>query len=90
MEVFAVFLRDDKKKLIICVNKQNLFFIYSSCFHQSPYFWPSNCWEPENTDYGESHAIPCFSIGEISLMPSAVSFSPQLTSVALWLTLTEY
>ncbi|XP_010783402.1 regulator of G-protein signaling 6-like [Notothenia coriiceps] len=18
---------------------------------QSPYFWPSNCWEPENTDY---------------------------------------
>ncbi|EEC13171.1 regulator of G protein signaling, putative, partial [Ixodes scapularis] len=21
---------------------------------QTPYFWPSNCWEPENTDYGES------------------------------------
>lgn len=20
---------------------------------QAPYFWPSNCWEPENTDYGE-------------------------------------
>uniref|UniRef100_A0A8I5QJE1 Regulator of G protein signaling 7 n=1 Tax=Homo sapiens TaxID=9606 RepID=A0A8I5QJE1_HUMAN len=20
---------------------------------QTPYFWPSNCWEPENTDYGE-------------------------------------
>uniref|UniRef100_A0A8D2HQH3 Regulator of G protein signaling 6 n=1 Tax=Urocitellus parryii TaxID=9999 RepID=A0A8D2HQH3_UROPR len=19
---------------------------------QAPYFWPSNCWEPENTDYG--------------------------------------
>ncbi|GMS81789.1 hypothetical protein PENTCL1PPCAC_3965, partial [Pristionchus entomophagus] len=19
---------------------------------QTPYFWPSNCWEPENTDYG--------------------------------------
>lgn len=18
---------------------------------QTPYFWPSNCWEPENTDY---------------------------------------
>uniref|UniRef100_A0A8C6PYC5 Regulator of G protein signaling 7 n=1 Tax=Nothobranchius furzeri TaxID=105023 RepID=A0A8C6PYC5_NOTFU len=23
---------------------------------QTPYFWPSNCWEPENTDYGESTA----------------------------------
>lgn len=21
---------------------------------QTPYFWPSNMWEPENTDYGES------------------------------------
>uniref|UniRef100_A0A8C9RUN9 Regulator of G protein signaling 6 n=1 Tax=Scleropages formosus TaxID=113540 RepID=A0A8C9RUN9_SCLFO len=21
---------------------------------QAPYFWPSNCWEPENTDYGKS------------------------------------
>ncbi|CAL8308294.1 unnamed protein product [Boreogadus saida] len=20
---------------------------------QTPYFWPSNCWEPENGDYGE-------------------------------------
>ena len=20
-------------------------------FVQTPYFWPSNCWEPENTDY---------------------------------------
>jgi regulator of G-protein signaling len=19
---------------------------------QTPYFWPSNCWEPENTEYG--------------------------------------
>ena len=24
---------------------------------QTPYFWPSNCWEPENTDYGESAAL---------------------------------
>uniref|UniRef100_A0A3Q2Y8J4 Regulator of G protein signaling 6 n=1 Tax=Hippocampus comes TaxID=109280 RepID=A0A3Q2Y8J4_HIPCM len=24
---------------------------------QSPYYWPSNCWEPENTDYGESHIV---------------------------------
>ncbi|XP_078213378.1 regulator of G-protein signaling 7 isoform X9 [Callithrix jacchus] len=22
---------------------------------QTPYFWPSNCWEPENTDYGQCH-----------------------------------
>lgn len=21
------------------------------CPRQTPYFWPSNCWEPENTDY---------------------------------------
>lgn len=25
---------------------------------QTPYFWPSNCWEPENTDYGERSAVP--------------------------------
>uniref|UniRef100_A0A4W5RN24 Regulator of G protein signaling 6 n=1 Tax=Hucho hucho TaxID=62062 RepID=A0A4W5RN24_9TELE len=24
---------------------------------QAPYFWPSNCWEPENTDYGKSIEI---------------------------------
>ncbi|XP_048457304.1 regulator of G-protein signaling 7-like [Rhincodon typus] len=24
---------------------------------QTPYFWPSNCWEPENTDYASSHLI---------------------------------
>lgn len=23
------------------------------CRFQTPYFWPSNCWEPENTDYGK-------------------------------------
>ncbi|KAG8011412.1 Regulator of G-protein signaling 6, partial [Nibea albiflora] len=27
----------------------NIFVILFS--HQAPYFWPSNCWEPENTDY---------------------------------------
>uniref|UniRef100_A0A8I5KXV8 Regulator of G protein signaling 7 n=1 Tax=Homo sapiens TaxID=9606 RepID=A0A8I5KXV8_HUMAN len=20
-------------------------------YRKTPYFWPSNCWEPENTDY---------------------------------------
>ncbi|KAK3516362.1 hypothetical protein QTP70_009924 [Hemibagrus guttatus] len=24
---------------------------------QAPYFWPSNCWEPENTDYGEQENL---------------------------------
>ncbi|XP_044018359.1 regulator of G-protein signaling 7 isoform X2 [Aphidius gifuensis] len=24
---------------------------HSLCRFQTPYFWPSNCWEPENTDY---------------------------------------
>lgn len=26
---------------------------------QTPYFWPSNCWEPENTDYGECFNSLC-------------------------------
>lgn len=25
---------------------------------QTPYFWPSNCWEPENTDYGKYSNVP--------------------------------
>lgn len=25
--------------------------IFFSFRFQTPYFWPSNCWEPENTDY---------------------------------------
>ncbi|UYV70543.1 RGS7 [Cordylochernes scorpioides] len=25
---------------------------------QTPYFWPSNCWEPENTDYAVYHRVP--------------------------------
>uniref|UniRef100_A0A8C1P139 Regulator of G protein signaling 6 n=1 Tax=Cyprinus carpio TaxID=7962 RepID=A0A8C1P139_CYPCA len=24
---------------------------------QAPYFWPSNCWEPENTDYGKRRTL---------------------------------
>lgn len=39
---------DKSIRLIRWVNKQRL-----SLSLQSPYFWPSNCWEPENTDYGE-------------------------------------
>ncbi|KAF6073637.1 regulator of G protein signaling 7 [Phyllostomus discolor] len=27
---------------------------------QTPYFWPSNCWEPENTDYGQCNISPYF------------------------------
>ncbi|VDM29942.1 unnamed protein product [Toxocara canis] len=27
---------------------------------QTPYFWPSNCWEPENTDYGKNKALTLF------------------------------
>lgn len=34
-----------------------------------------------------SHALFFLQTGEMALMPSAVSFSPELTSVALWLTL---
>lgn len=40
----------------------NVFFIRRKikavyfCF-QSPYYWLSHCWEPENTDYGESHIV---------------------------------
>lgn len=25
--------------------------MFSTSRFQTPYFWPSNCWEPENTDY---------------------------------------
>lgn len=33
----------------LTVKNDNSFYRF-----QTPYFWPSNCWEPENTDYGES------------------------------------
>ena len=26
---------------------------------QTPYYWPSNSWEPENTDYGELFFLFC-------------------------------
>ncbi|KAK9751909.1 GGL domain [Popillia japonica] len=31
---------------ILTVKNDNTFYRF-----QTPYFWPSNCWEPENTDY---------------------------------------
>ena len=31
----------------LAVKNDNTFYRF-----QTPYFWPSNCWEPENTDYG--------------------------------------
>ncbi|XP_046918006.1 regulator of G-protein signaling 7-like isoform X2 [Dermatophagoides farinae] len=31
---------------VLCVKADNTFYRF-----QTPYFWPSNCWEPENTDY---------------------------------------
>jgi len=31
----------------LTVKNDNTFYRF-----QTPYFWPSNCWEPENTDYG--------------------------------------
>lgn len=33
---------------ILTVKNDNTFYRF-----QTPYFWPSNCWEPENTDYGK-------------------------------------
>ncbi|KAK1796086.1 hypothetical protein P4O66_009170, partial [Electrophorus voltai] len=36
---------------------------------QAPYFWPSNCWEPENTDYGERRDLLAY-IPEIFIMPT--------------------
>lgn len=32
---------------MLTVKNDNTFYRF-----QTPYFWPSNCWEPENTDYG--------------------------------------
>lgn len=32
---------------MLTVRNDNTFYRF-----QTPYFWPSNCWEPENTDYG--------------------------------------
>lgn len=41
--------------LLLCLLSTGLIHIFSLCFlFQAPYFWPSNCWEPENTDYGKT------------------------------------
>lgn len=37
--------------VVLACFASHLFTLFSL---QAPYFWPSNCWEPENTDYGES------------------------------------
>ena len=37
---------------------------------QTPYFWPSNCWEPENTDYGINHL--CFNTSNNKIHITAV------------------
>lgn len=34
-----------------CINSNFQCFNYPWNDEQTPYFWPSNCWEPENTDY---------------------------------------
>lgn len=34
---------------MLTVRSDNTFYRF-----QTPYFWPSNCWEPENTDYGKN------------------------------------
>lgn len=34
---------------VLTLRDDNTFYRF-----QTPYFWPSNCWEPENTDYGKS------------------------------------
>ncbi|XP_076142257.1 regulator of G-protein signaling 7a isoform X4 [Alosa pseudoharengus] len=33
---------------VLTLKDDNTFYRF-----QTPYFWPSNCWEPENTDYGK-------------------------------------
>lgn len=37
---------------MLTVKNDNTFYRF-----QTPYFWPSNCWEPENTDYGNFESI---------------------------------
>lgn len=39
---------------MLTVKNDNTFYRF-----QTPYFWPSNCWEPENTDYGKEVFYLC-------------------------------
>ncbi|XP_023599870.1 regulator of G-protein signaling 7 [Myotis lucifugus] len=44
---------------------------------QTPYFWPSNCWEPENTDYGQCNVSfyvgqPCGCVNMCSHVTASV------------------
>lgn len=49
----------------LTVKNDNTFYRF-----QTPYFWPSNCWEPENTDYGKKK--------KIINIPSVISFRSRL------------
>nr|XP_029500143.1 regulator of G-protein signaling 6-like [Oncorhynchus nerka] len=45
---------------------------------QAPYFWPSNCWEPENTDYGKSIEMPgCVNTTEMDIRKCRRMRNPQ-------------
>ena len=46
MAAYGYFFPIDDHSLT--VKNDNTFYRF-----QTPYFWPSNCWEPENTDYGK-------------------------------------
>lgn len=43
----------------LTVKNDNTFYRF-----QTPYFWPSNCWEPENTDYGIKRVLGALSAAE--------------------------
>lgn len=43
----------------LTVKNDNSFYRF-----QTPYFWPSNCWEPENTDYGSSFLLNTYGFRE--------------------------
>lgn len=51
----------------LTVKNDNTFYRF-----QTPYFWPSNCWEPENTDYGKKKEKKIINI------PSVISFRSRL------------
>lgn len=47
----------------LTVKNDNTFYRF-----QTPYFWPSNCWEPENTDYGMKIIFFKFSIDYTNIL----------------------
>ncbi|KYM75466.1 Regulator of G-protein signaling 6 [Atta colombica] len=53
----------------LTVKSDNTFYRF-----QTPYFWPSNCWEPENTDY-ETYLIPgCVNTTELDIKKACRSY----------------